>query len=243
MQSPLSNARRLGIAAAIVMASTASVLAAEAAPSISAALFDKPHIANLKQGDRLIYNFERNGSEPKLIGPNFKDLIEVDIDKVNDNGTRDTTVQVFEGEFKRRPRDIDGMTGNPVLVFFLDRAVSGFALLAGGSTAYHKNRFRVAMRTEGGLAPVKFDYKGTEVEGYRLAIRPFTGDNKNVDKMKGYENAQFDFLMSDEVPGYFAAFQSHYSSTKEGSPSLEESIVLEGVKVPDPDSKPVDGAK
>lgn len=233
MQLAPSSVRRMALAAAAVVLSSVSVLAAESPPSITAALFDKPHISNLSAGTKLIYNFEREGSEPRLIGPNFKNTIELDIDKVNENGTRDTTVQIFTGERERDPRKIGGLTGNPVLVFFLDRTVSGFTLLAGGSPAYHKNRFRIAMRTEGGVTPVKFDYKGKQVEGYRLAIRPFTGDRKNIDKMKGYENAQFDFLMSNEVPGYFAAFESHYSSPKAGSPSLEERIVLEGVTVPD----------
>ncbi|MBU1210379.1 MAG: hypothetical protein KJ587_03780 [Alphaproteobacteria bacterium] len=231
MQHSLSNVRRISLAAAAVVLSAATAFAAEA-PNITAALFDKSHLDRVAAGTKLTYNFERNASEPKLIGPNFKNVIELTVDKVNDNATRDVTVQIFRGELEREPRQIEGMTGNPVLVFFLDRAVSGFSLLAGGNGAYHKNRFRVAMRTEGGLAPVKFDYNGKEVEGYRLAIRPFTGDRKNIDKMKGYENAQFDFLMSDEVPGYFAAFQSHYDSPKPGSPSLDESIVLDGVQVP-----------
>jgi len=227
MQLSLTNIRRLSLAAVAIVLSVAMAFAAEA-PNITAALFDKPHLNNIAAGTKLTYNFERDGSEPKLIGPNFKNVV----DKVNDNSSRDVTVQIFRGEFEREPRKIEGMTGNPVLVFFLDRAVSGFSLLAGGNGAYHKNRFRVAMRTEGGLAPVKFDYNGKEVEGYSLAIRPFTGDRKNVDKMKGYENAQFDFLMSDEIPGYFAAFKSHYDSPKPGSPSLDESIVLDGVEVP-----------
>lgn len=232
MQLSLSNVQRISLAAAAIVLSAASAFAAEA-PSITTALFDKPHLTGIETGTKLTYNFTRMASEPKLIGPNMDNVIELTVDKVNDNATSDVTVQIFHGELERDPRKIDGMTGNPVLVFFLDRAVSGFSLLAGGNGAYHKNRFRIAMRTEGGLTPVKFEYKGKEVEGYRLSIRPFTGDRKNIDKMKGYENAQFDFLMSDEVPGYFAAFKSHYDSPKPGSPALEESIILEGVPAPD----------
>ena len=50
--------------------------------------------------------------------------------------------------------------------------------------------------------------------------------------MKGYENAHFDFLMSDGFPGYFAAFKSHYDSSEEGSAVVEGTIVLEGSKRP-----------
>lgn len=243
MRLLLSSVRRLSLALTAITMTAAAGAAAETPPTISAALFDKSHISELSAGDKLIYNFKRNGSEPKLIGPNFENVIELDVDEVTGDGKRTVTIQIFRGELQRDPRKITGLTGNPVLVFFLDRAVSGFSLLAGGNQAYHKNRFRVAMRTEGGLAPVKFEYNGKQVEGYRLAIRPFTGDRKNLDKMKGYENAQFDFLMSDDVPGYFAAFSSHYSSPKPGSPSLEETIVLEGVKVPEGGVKPSGGTQ
>ncbi len=241
MQHVLSSIRGFSLVAVAIVLGGANVAAAETPTSIQAALFDKPHLNSAAAGTKLIYNFERKSPQPKLLGRNFKSVIEVDVTKVNENGTRDTIVQIFRGELERDPRNITGVTANPVLVFFLDRAVSGFSRVAGGSGAYHKNRFRIAMRTEGGVVPAKFEYKGKEVNGYKLAIRPFTGDRKNIDKMKGYENAQFDFLMSDEVPGYFAAFKSHYSSPKPGSPSLEESILLDGVKYTESDAETVDG--
>lgn len=216
-------------AAAALVAGVPLSQAAEV-PSITAALFEKAHIAGLPAGTKLTYNFDRVASEPKLLGANFKDTVGLEIKQVKGD-KRTVGVKVFSGERGRDERTIDGLTGNPVLVFFLDRAIANFSLLAGGNRAYHKNRFRTAMRTEGGLTPETFEYDGKQVEGYRLAIRPFTGDRKNIDKMKGYEKAHFEFLMSDAVPGYFAEFTSHYDSPKPGSPSLDERIVLEGVKV------------
>ena len=85
------------------------------------------------------------------------------------------------------------------------------------------------MGTKDGLFPEKFQYNGRTVDGYRLAIRPFTGD-RNVDRMKGYENAHFEILMSDEVPGYLAEMTSSYSSPLAGSPSLKERIAIEGIE-------------
>lgn len=200
-----------------------------AAPSISEALFETFHLEGLPEGKTLTYTFIRKPSEPKLIGEGFEDTIKLAVKEVTDDKKRDVKVSVFSGARGRDPRDISGLTGNPVLVFFLDRAVANFALLAGGNRAYHKNRFRIAMRTEGGVDAVKFQYEGKPVEGFRLAIRPFTGDRKNVHKMKGYENAQFEFYMSKAIPGYFAGFKSHYSSPKPGSPTLDETILLQGI--------------
>ena len=215
------------LAVAVALPVTAPAIAAEA-PTITQALFEKPHISTLNKGTTVTYDFKRKASEPKLLGANFEDKISIAINDVVDD-KRIVSVKVFTGDRERDERVITGLTGNPVLVFFLDRAVANFSLLAGGNRAYHKNRFRVAMRTEGGLQPVTFKYEGKDVAGFRLAIRPFTGDRKNVEKMKGYENAEFTFLMSEAVPGYFAKFTAHYSSPLDGSPSLDETISVRGL--------------
>lgn len=227
----LSTARpivRAGLAS-LAMAFAYATANASEIPSIIQALFEKHHIQNIKTGEAVVYEFERKASEPKLLGENFTDKITLTINEIVDK-KRTVGVKIFTGERERDERTITELTGNPVLVFFLDRAVAGFSTLAGGNRAYHKNRFRVAMRTEGGLQPVSFKYKGQDVEGYRLAIRPFTGDRKNVEKMKGYENAEFTFLMSDSIPGYFARMTSHYSSPLPGSPSLDEYLAIEGLE-------------
>lgn len=229
MKLAMSHLVRSSLTVAALTLAASLSQAADTPPTIAAALFDTPHIAELPAGTKLTYNFQRDASEPKLLGPNFKDDIGVNVDEVTDDGKRTVSIRVFSGDRGRDVRTITGLTGNPVLVFYLDRAVANFGLLAGGSTAYHKNRFRMAMGTKEGLVPAKFQYNGKTVDGYRLAIRPFTGDNRNVSKMKGYENAHFEFLMSDAVPGYFAEFTSSYSSPLKGSPSLKERIAIEGL--------------
>jgi len=229
MQLTLSNVFRMSLAAAVMVIGASAGQTADTPPSITAALFDKEHIGELPAGTELTYKFERDGSEPKLLGPNYKDDVKITVDEVTDDGKRTVSVRVFTGHRGREVRTITGLSGNPILVFYLDRAVVNFATLAGGNRAYHKNRFRIAMRTKGGLFPTTFQYKGKTVKGYRLAIRPYTGD-KNLHKMRGYENAHFEVLMSDEVPGYFAKFTSAYESPKDGSPSLKERISIEGLE-------------
>jgi hypothetical protein len=229
MQLTLSNVIRSGLAAAALILTASLAQAADTPPSITAALFDKPHIGELPAGTKLTYNFERDGSQTKLLGPNYKDDIDLNIDEVAEDGKRTVSVRVFSGDRGREVRTLSGLTGNPVLVFYLDRAVANFALLAGGNRAYHKNRFRIAMGAGGGMMPATFQYKGKTVKGYRLAIKPFLND-RNVAKMKGYENAHFEVLVSDEVPGYFAEFTSSYSSPLDGSPSLKERIFVEGLE-------------
>lgn len=230
MYRSLTNVCRISFAAAALAFALPGAVAAEA-PSIASALFDKAHLANIPAGGTVVYDFSRKSSEPKLLGPNFTDKVVMKIKKKTEKGESDVGVQVFSGDRDRGERKLAGLTGNPVLVFFLDRAVANFSTLAGGNRAYHKNRFRVAMRTKGGLIPETFEYNGKKIDGYRLAIRPFTGDRKNLEKMKGYENAQFEFLMGDGIPGYFAEFVSHYSSPLDGSPSLDERLAIEGLKV------------
>lgn len=229
MQLSVSNAFRMNLAAVALVIGASAGQTADTPPSIAAGLFDKEHIGQLPAGTELTYKFERDGSEPKLLGPNYKDDVKLTIDEVTDDGKRTVGVRVFTGHRGRDVRTFTGLSINPILVFYLDRAVVNFATLAGGNRAYHKNRFRIAMRTKDGLFPTTFQYKGKTVKGYRLAIRPYSGD-KNLHKMRGYENAHFEVLMSDEVPGYFAKLTSAYESPKDGSPSLKERISIEGLE-------------
>lgn len=217
----------LGVASGFAPSQAA---AAEDKEGVRDILFDTPQLNLVSAGDTLKYNFARDASEPKLLGPNFTDEIKIDVAKVGEEGRRDVDVQIFSGDRGRDVRHLPGMTANPVLVFYLDRAVSNFALLAGGSKGYLKNRFRLALRTTAKIEPKKLEYNGKTVEGYHVWVAPYVND-PNKEKMSGYEKARFDVFVSDEVPGYLVEMSSHFESPQPGAPKLDERIVLDGAGV------------
>jgi hypothetical protein len=215
-------------AAAFVVLSGAPVTAAPDVPKAGDVLFESKHLSNLGKGDEVTYRFQRTVSDEKLLGMPFSDDIKVVVvQAVPENGQRDVTLQVFTGERAREPITETQRTGNPLLVFYLDRAVSNFSLIAGGSRPYLKNRFARSLQ-EAKVEPVKIAYNGKEVDGYRVTIAPYAGD-PNAAKMQGYEGSQFTLLVSEAVPGQLAEMVSSYSSTIAGAPRLEERITLAGV--------------
>lgn len=220
-------------AALAVLALAGQPLAAQAAntpPSATAMLFEASHLAKLSKGTALAYHFERQVSEPKMLGEPFKDKIEVDVVDEGEGGRKNVVVKVFSGERGRDPQSIAGMTGNPLLVVFLDRAVNNLAVLSGGSRPYLKQKLKMSFVNGAKVEPVEIAYKGGTVAGNRIKVAPFVGD-PNALKMMGYDGAAFEIVVSDQLPGEFAAFSAHYESPMKGSPKLDETIKLDGVGV------------
>jgi len=220
------------LAACGVFSGAGGVLAAadKSLPSATDLLFETPHIKDLPEGTELVYDFSRKVSEEALLGPSYDDTVKVTVGDKDENSTRSLQIDVFTGKRKRDPQDISGMTGNPVLVFYLDRAVFGYNSVAGGKRAYLKNRFRIALGEAAELSPVKVRYDGKTLDGYRVVIKPYEKD-LNRDKMRGYENSRFEMVVSDGVPGHFVAMKSEVESDEESAPDFVETLVLKGAEV------------
>ncbi len=218
--------------AAIAIAAIALPLtpprAATAGPAAGSVLFETPHLADVHKGDVLAYRLTRAASEPKMLGEPFSDDIKVTITDEDQSGTRDLVVDVFSGERGRPPHPISGMTGNPLLVVYLDRVVNNTAMLAGGSRPFLKQKIKMSFANDAFIAPAEITYKGRSVPGHWIKVRPFVGD-PNALKMMGYDGLTLEIVVSDQVPGHLVNLSSHYSSPMKGSPELNESITLEGV--------------
>ncbi|MGD9785250.1 MAG: hypothetical protein AB7E80_10570 [Hyphomicrobiaceae bacterium] len=220
----------LAVAAAlVVMLSPMGSGPAAATATATSVLFDAKHLASLGKGDRLAYRFQRTVSNPQLLGEPYSDDITVDILAADADQTKQVAVQVFTGERARREQRIAGMTGNPLLVVFLDRAVLNMTQLAGGNRPYLKQKIKIALDHTAQIDKVSVTYKGKAVEGYRVRVSPFLGDAAAL-KMMGYDGARLEFVVSENIPGQFASMTSVFESPMQGSPKLEERITLDGVE-------------
>lgn len=215
-------------ALALLSAGALSVAAEGDLPGASDVLFNLPHFSTVKAGKDLTYQLEQKFSDEKLLGKPLKDTITVSVKKVADDGKRDLDVAVFTGDYARPLQSVPGLTGNPLLVIFLDRAVKNYAMLAGGKTSYLKNRLKVELAKHSKVERTKVSYNGKEVDGYRVSVVPFELD-PNRHKMRGYHGSSYSFVVSDAVPGYFAEMTSVLESPKEHAPRLEEWVRFVGI--------------
>lgn len=202
--------------------------AAADTPKPSDILFERPHIASVAAGTELVYKFVRKPSDEKVLGAGFTDNITVKIESDGAPGKKNVLVQMYSGDRAREPERITDMDGNPMLVVYLDGAVSHFRQLAGGDAAYLKGRFSKYLGNGAKIEPVKITYKGQEVDGYRVTATPYANDPSRA-KMNGFEDATFTISLSAKIPGYFAQMVSEYTNTDKKSPTLEETTTLDGV--------------
>ncbi|MGH1418126.1 MAG: hypothetical protein ACRBCJ_04640 [Hyphomicrobiaceae bacterium] len=217
--------RAAGLAAGLICGMQVASAVAQG-PSVLNVLFESPHLASIEKGRELVYKFDRKVSDTKTAGEEFQDDIKLGIIEVDEKtGKRKVTIKIFTGDRARKQQRITGMTGNPVLVVFLDRAVSNFARLAGGNRPYLKDRFRIGLRDSAKIEATKLDYKGSKVDGFRVTVSPYAQDPNRL-KMRGYEGAKFVFNVSDQVPGHFLSLKADYTSTVPESATLSETIVL-----------------
>lgn len=204
--------------------------AAPTTPSVVDMLFERQHLGNVPAGQELVYRFERVVTRPDLLGQPFDDAVKVAVRKVAADETREVEVAVFSGERARAPQVIDGLTGNPILVVFLDRSVASYMAIAGGKLPYLKARFRDALREGGRMEPVKVKLGDRTVDAVKVTITPYAAD-PNAGRMQGYQNARFSLVVSEAVPGHFVEMIASYDNADAAAPRLEERLAMVGSEV------------
>lgn len=223
--------RGLMFAAVVMLAAGANLAPAMADAGKRSAvdlLFESKHLELLNKGTEASYRIQRTVSDAKMLGDPFSDDIKIGVNAVDVEGKRDVVIKIFTGERARDPRVETGMTGNPILVFFLDRAVSNFALVGGGNRNYLKQQFRDALRDKADIQKTTVEFGGKSVDAYRVSVAPYVED-KNARRMLGYETSIFTFVVSEAIPGYFVELVSTFASALPDTPKFEERITLEGV--------------
>lgn len=192
-------------------------------------LFETDHLRNVAPGTELIYDFERVGSDPKMLGPSFADTIRLRVVAAEADGSRDVDLTIFSGDRARNVGAIPGLNGNPVLVSFLDRAVLNMVQLAGGNNAYFKNRFRAALLDKAKIEKTTAQFDGKTLDVFKISLAPFEGD-PSAERMLGYDGSSFEMLIGEAVPGGLLSLKSHYRSPVPDAPKLDETISLRGVR-------------
>ncbi|MEQ1577856.1 MAG: hypothetical protein ABL894_09395 [Hyphomicrobium sp.] len=214
--------------ACALIVSPAAVTAAADTSKSAELIFDPPHLELVQKGSEVTYKFERKVSDEKLAGPAYTDEIRVGVFKVMADGKRDVSLQVFTGDRARVPWSETGMTGNPLLLWYLDNCINQFRAVAGGDRDFLKNTFKVALRDKSTYEEVKAEFGGKQVDAVRVSVVPFA-DSKDAKKMRGFEKSKFTILLSPAVPGYFLEMASEYQSSERGTPMVNEKINLVGM--------------
>ncbi len=216
---------RMSVALGLTLLPVAAAAAGD--QKASPILFETRQLDLIDKGAEVTYRFEKTGSDERLVGKNYSDDIRLGVAKIDDKGGRDVVFKVFTGDNARDPQNWPELTINPLFIWYLDRSVSTFNSLAGGSHMYLKHKIREALGNAT-AEEVKAEYGGKTVDAYRISVSPFV-DDPSASKMQGFHKTAFTIVVSNQVPGYFVDLQSSFVSTQAAGPELKEHIKVVGM--------------
>jgi hypothetical protein len=219
--------RGLAVAVSVVttFAVTLAVPASAELPQPADVIFNARHLDLVPKGTAIAYKFEHGVTDEKLLGKAFTDDIKLNVSDVTADGQRVLDVTVFTGDRQRPTQNYDGLTINPVFIWFLDKCVENLRIVAGGNQPYLKGRIRDSFVDKAKIEEVKLDFGGKSVSGYKISVEPFV-DDPNKHKMQGFEKSKFTFVLSKDIPGYFYEFNADIFSSQAGTAKMMDKLVL-----------------
>ena len=179
------------------------------------------HLENIRQPSRLYYEFVKSGSYEE----GFTDSVYLDITRVNDDDTKDATVEFFSAERRQQVN----VTGNPVLGLYMEGDVYEMKRLTGGSWRYFQRRVKLAFANAASVEEVSFRYGGEEVRGEKIAIQPYLNDPRRR-QFEEFAAKSYEFILSDAVPGKLFQIKTVVPDQDDPArPLLQETLTLQSV--------------
>jgi hypothetical protein len=208
---------RLLLALTLVAAAT-TASAAEAAPLDR--LFSTPHLATLTADRPITYRHVRTHL-PDAAGTPLDEVITLE------RGADGAGVVVtMDAGGTPRPSAFRGMTGNPILMVFLESVVKEVSEATGGSPFYLRNRIKDALRDSLAEETVSAEFAGAPVEAHRIALRPFEGD-AHAAELGTFADLELAFVLADAAPGSFLSLLATAGANPGEAPAYSEEIRLD----------------
>ncbi len=186
------------------------------------------HLLNIEQPARLHYEFEKTGSYEE----GFVDDVYLDIVNINEDGTRNATLDFFTEEKKQKvsPSNVTNITGNPVIGIYLQGDVYEMSRLTDGHWKYFHKMIKLAMADNNESEPVTIELDGKEYKGEKITLYPFEKISKKS-RLREFSDKRYEFIMSDEIPGKLYQIWTVINDAENPSvPLLEEQLTLINVE-------------
>ncbi|NNE23943.1 MAG: hypothetical protein HKN11_15180 [Rhizobiales bacterium] len=211
--------RRQLFAAAVLLQLAVPVSAGELGTP-QALLFDAPYLKQLAVPSALNYSYRHSTSAEKTFGKPFEDTIAVNVEK-NDKpgGLNSVMLRMFSG---KRQRDLGphiDITGNPIIMVFLERDLWEMKRRVGGEPVYYRNMIRRAFRDAAKVEKNTAEFNGQNISVQTVTIMPFTGE-KDRASMQKLLNKIYEFTVADVVPGGILSIRSTVPAEQEGNAAL-----------------------
>lgn len=216
----------LGMLAALAGHTAWPRIAAAADPAdFSAAerrLFVDDHLAALPRSATLEYAFSHRGSleEP------FDDAVTI---RVGPPGG--TPGRAVKGTFLSAARrielpELEHATGNPVILFFLEREVREMHRLTGGSESYYRKRIRMALAQDAEIRDVDASTGARRVRAIEIRLAPYRDDPARS-RYERFAETTYTFTLSNDVPGAVVEMRSELRAAADTAKPAQPLLVAE----------------
>ncbi len=164
-------------------------------------LFDNPYLASLAAPAEIAYRFEHSTADETSYGRIFSDDVRIEVAPPGGKQRLNSvTLHIFTGERARSIGPLSDVSGNPVIMVFLERDAFQMKRRVPGPMAMFRNMIRKAMREAATVEDVEIELSGKTVAAKRVTIRPFD-DDRNPPQLRQFRNKTYHFTVSEVVPG------------------------------------------
>lgn len=169
--------------------------AAEGLSDINNALFDSPHMKNIKKAGKLHYQFISTSKKGDK-----KDDVSINVTNIRNDNRTDQAYTFFTGKNNKPYLDRTNILGNGVFMLFLEWDIHELERKTEGSWRYFQRHIRWAMAENPVKKDIEIDHNGKKLKGISYTIQPYANDKKSS-RYGDYVNKNYTFILSDEIPG------------------------------------------
>ena len=173
----------------------------------------------------LEYAFSKRGS----LEPNVDDAAILRIGAPGSGGGRPVHVDFLSDARRLELPDIDSATGNPVILFFLERDVGEMHRLTGGSTNYYRKRIRMALAEGAQLRPLSIPVGTRAVAATEIRIEPYRDDPARS-RYERFADKTYRFTLSNDVPGRVVEMHSELLAPPAAAGPARETMIEERLR-------------
>lgn len=134
-------------------------------------------------------------------------------------------LRFFQKEKHRTVGEFPATVGNPIIMYFVETVVRDVARYAGGSPFYIRNRVKASLLHKVPIDLKTVNFQGAEINVKQLTLRPFQND-KNRDRMRGFEDLALTITMSEAVPGWYYSLTATTKAPVGGAPVYINTLTL-----------------
>jgi len=187
-------------------------------------LFMDDQLAQLPRSASLEYAFTKRGTLEGAVD----DVATLRVGPPASDGGRPVHVDFLSDARRLELPDLDHATGNPVILFFLERDVREMHRLTGGSTNYYRKRVRMALAGTADVQTVTTSVGARSVAATEIRLAPYAEDPARS-RYERFAEKRYRFLLADDIPGKVVEMSSVLETTPaDGKPA--ETLIAESLR-------------